>query len=363
MTADVFLWTLEILGPDCWQSLDEYVAHELLHCCIVYGRKDGALRLLELCNHGIDARSSVDGYSSLHVLACDGRHLEFPLTLGANVNLVGFDPESSPWPETPLSLSMYCASTFVALKRELESTGARLDAVVDEALKTYPFQNFPWTEETLMELLSMDLDFLPIVMDIRPVCPYCLGNPSVMVQPCWMHILVLILRRTGSQSIQNVIENVLFKGLGDFKTDAVSGDDDGNEKASSHTQMQIQDNAFSEEEDQQFTAQFYERMSIEFSDGRMGSSDFYYSVSVEDEDMCLFCWQKWMDTGLKPLVDERKCLCCGLRFSSEECYGKTYGELWCWECDTKKRHGKRARLAKVESDEDEDDYSPYLIHT
>ena len=357
--GDIFLWTLETLGTDFWQALDEREVHYLLSVLNCDGKEEWALRLLEHCDHGIDARQYANGYSSFHKVACRGRYPSVPLALGANVNLVGFDPCLSPWYETPLSLSMYRANTFVALQRAIKSNGARLDIVVDQALQIYPLRNSPWTEETLVELLSTDWEFLPIDKDKLNVCQYCLYRCELLVDPYWMRILDRIARSTRSQNIRDVVITMLDRDLEKF-------DDDGNEVAHRQLQMQMQANADSRAGDQHLIALDDEPMSVRSEGGPMGYSDLCDSISLLDKDMCAFCWQSWIETGLKPLVDQSKCLCCGLKFSSQAHWGREDRDSdWCCRCVMympPKEIERRVSLAKMQAKED-DEYSPYLIHT
>ena len=148
--------------------------------CLEYGREERTQRLLKLCNNTINARDAVDGYSLLYGTVVYGNP-NLLLTMGANVHSVGFKPKHSPQHNTPISLAMYRANTFVTLQKALKTTAANFEAFVDQALETCPLQNSQWTKKTLFEPFSEDLDLLPILYRQHNVCPYCLYERSFMV--------------------------------------------------------------------------------------------------------------------------------------------------------------------------------------
>ena len=355
ITGDVFLWTLEILGFDLWESFDVFELNLSMFWCLEYGAGARVQRLLELCKNAIDAREAEDGYSLLHKSIID--HNLMPLlTIGANPNLVGFDPEHSPRYETPISLSMYHANTFLTLQTALKTTRATLGATFDQALEQRPLQHSDWTKEALVELFSEDLNLSPILHPQRYVYPYCLYERVFMAQPYWMRILESIKSRTRSQSIQNIVRTMLSTSS---QAAEVSRDDyDG-------ADPDIEDEHLSDHDDKS--------ISVQSDDEVTRGSSIYDDISVDDEDMCLFCWQEWEETGFRPSLDESKFLRCGHSLSSPECRGKgDYSELYCQYCSAKlqqadfaiKQQQKRRPHITIDSDkEEEDHYSPYLIHT
>ena len=206
-TGGVFLWTLEILGPDLFESLDEDVLHLMMFWCLESEKR--MQHLLKLRNNVIDARGAVDGYSLLHWEVVQGGDPIQLLTMGASPNLVGFAPEHSPHCETPISLSMYRADTSVKMQRALKITTADIGNILDQVLEQGPLQHFQWTKEALVELFSEDLELSPVLYRQLDVCPYCLYNRLIMVQPYWMIILESITSSNRSQSVQDIVGTML----------------------------------------------------------------------------------------------------------------------------------------------------------
>lgn len=71
ITEDIFLWTLEILGPDFWESIDEEALYTSMFWCLEYGQEERIQRLLKLCNNVVNARDSVNEYNLLHTKVVD----------------------------------------------------------------------------------------------------------------------------------------------------------------------------------------------------------------------------------------------------------------------------------------------------
>lgn len=289
--------------------------------------------------------------------------------MGADANLVGFNRKHSPRHETLISLSMYRADTFVKLQRALKITATNFETTFNQSLEKCSLQYSHWTKEALLELFSVDLDLSPILYGKPIVCPYCLYQREVMAQPYWMRILKLIRGRTKSQSIQNLVETMLStKPL----SAAVSRDDYEQEETYPHIQIQNQNSADPEMEDQHLSDLYDKPVSIQPDDEMVREFSICDGASVDDEDMCLFCWYEWEETGLRPSLDESKCLGCGQRLSSPKCMGKgIYSELFCRYCEAKqmqaifamKQKQKRRPPPTIDSDEEDNHYSPYLIHT
>ena len=351
-TGDVFLWTLEILGPDLFESLDEGVLHLMMFWCLESDKR--MQHLLKLRNNVIDARDAVDGYSYLHWAVVEEDPIPL-LTMGASPNLVGIDPDSSPYYETPISLSMYRADSFVNMQRALKITTANLGTTFDQALEQGPLQHFHWTKEALVELFSEDLELSPILYPQRSICPYCLYRRDLMAQPYWMLILESITSRNRSQSIQDIVGTMLSPSseAAEVNKDDYEGPD-----------PEIDDAHLSDSGDQS--------SSVQSDDEVTRRSCIYDDVSVDDEDMCLFCWQEWRETGLKPSLDESKCLGCDKRLSSPQSMGKgNYNRLYCQWCAAKQwradfameQQQKRHPTLQIDSEDEEDHYSPYIIHT
>lgn len=369
MAGDVFIWTLERLGPDFWQSIAENAMHLTLCRCLFNERQEHMRRLLQLCGRRIDARDVVDGYSPLHKSILYGLDPSCLLILGANVNLLGSNPEHSPRDETPLSLSMYRANTFLDLQKALKGCGAKIETVVGQGLEGRPFQYSCWTKKTLIELYSQDLDFSFLRRHHGHVCPYCSHHRLLMLQPYWMRILDLITRRKESGSVRDVVQTILSTKA---QTEAVSRGKDTKEKRYLHVRTQDRDNAEPRMEAQDHFAHDDMPASIRPEGEAVEGCKFYDSISIDDEDICIFCWQKWRNTGIKPPLDESECACCGRALSSTECRGRGHNnELYCQYCSAKQAQAafaaeqrqKRSPAAEIVSDEEQDDYSPYLLHT
>ena len=85
--------------------------------------------------------------------------------------------------------------------------------------------------------------------------------------------------------------------------------------------------------------------------------------------MCAFCWHEMEETGIEPVVDERKCLACD-RFLIRAVKGDDNEDL-CLFCEAKEEEAefakqqreKRHPQARFTADEEDTEYSPYLIHT
>ena len=361
--GDVFIWTLEILGPEFWKSLDEGSLHSLTFAC--FHSEERTQRLLELGNNAVNARDAVhghilDGYTLLHKKVVDGDPINL-LTMGASPNLLGYDPDYSPHHETPISLSMYRADSFVAMQRALKITTANLGITFDQALEQYPFQHYPsqhahWTKENLVELFSEDLELSPILDRQRPVCPYCLRKWRFMAQPYWMRILESITSKNRSQSIQNIVGTMLSTSsqVAELNKDVYGG-------------------AGPEVDDAHLSNRADESVSVQSNDEVARRLSIFDDISVDEEDMCLHCWQGWRETGLKPSLDESRCLGCDQSLSS---LGKDLNnKLYCFDCayniwnadfemkQQQRRQQRRHPTPEVDSEDEEDHYSPYLIHT
>ena len=350
--GDVFIWTLEILGPEFWKSLNEGALHLLMFRCL--WSEERMQRLHELGNNAINARDAVDGYTLLHKKVVNG-DLILLLNMGASPNLVGFDANSSPHHETPISLSMYRANTFVKMQKALSITIAKFGTTFDQALELGPLQHAYWTKDDLVELFSEDLELSSVLYSQRLVCPYCSEWRDFMVQPYWMRILESITSRTGSQSIQDIVGTILSTS-----TQAAEVNRDDYEGP----RLKVDDAHLPNRDD--------ESVSVQSNDEVTGRLSIYDEVSVEDEDMCLFCWQAWRETGLKPSLDESKCSGCDQSLSSAGFLGKSVlNKLFCYYCgypqwkadSAMKQQQRRHPTAEVDSEDEEDHYSPYLIHT
>ena len=351
--GDVFLWTLEMLGPDYWTSLNKDALYLLMRWCIK--SEERRHRLHRLCSNDMNARNAVDGYSLLHTEVVEGDPIHL-LNMGANPNLVGFDPKQSPHRETPISVSMYRANSFVTMQRALKITTANLGTIFDQALEQYPFQHSTWTKEALVELFSEEMELEPIIYDQLDVCPYCLHSRDFIVQPYWMRILDSIMSRGRSQSIHDTGETMLSTSS---QVAEVNRDD--------------YEEADHDIDDVNLSNRDNESVSVQSDDAVRRGFHIYDNISVYEEDMCLFCWQEWRETGVKPSLDKSKCLCCDRSLSLVHCCGGRgdYNELCCKYCAANHQQAdlameqqqNRRPTTPVDSEDEEDHYSPYLIHT
>lgn len=102
--------------------------------------------------------------------------------------------------------------------------------------------------------------------------------------------------------------------------------------------------------------------------------DINDEVSIESEDICLFCWENWKESGIKPSLDASKCLDCERPLCWDACGGRDgYYDLYCQSCAVKYHRGTHQPVkgergqshppGKIDSDEEQDGFSPYHIHT
>ena len=250
---------------------------------------------------------------------------------------------------------MYRADTFAIMQRALRITTARFGTTLDQALEQGPLQQSYWTKDDLVELFSGNLELSPVLCPRSPVCPYCLRLRRLMVQPYWMRIVESVTNRTRSQSIQDIVRTMLSTSsqTAELNRDGYGG-------------------AGPEVDDAHLSNCANESVSVQSNDEVTRRFNIFDDVSVDEEDMCLFCWQGWRETGSKPSLDESKCLDCDQSLSSARCLGKCApNELLCVFCAgkqsranfTMKQRQKRHPTLKVDPDDEEDHYSPYLIHT
>ena len=234
ITVDVFLWALEELGPDQWQSFDEGSLTSSMSWCLTLGHEQRGQRLFARCPNVANVRNGANGYTLLHTSDVEESYINTLLSMGADVNSVGFDLGISPVLETPFSLALYRADTFVNLKQALRTVGSSIGDVVDQEMKT---NSWPCHlgKEILVELFSEDLDLLAFMCPDRTVCPCCLQVKYVMVQPYWMQILDSLKNRIGPQSVRDVLET-----MQSTRANSATGEDDERGRESSYLPSHIQ---------------------------------------------------------------------------------------------------------------------------
>ena len=212
---------------------------------------------------------------------------------------------------------MYRADTFMPLRDALHETGGDLDAFVDRELQQSPLQRSDWTKHSLFALFSQDIDLSPICFEGPSVCLFCARQRAHMVQPFWMRVLRVIQKKAITQNIEDVTWNMIRvrpQPNTDSKMDhrevnvdqrtQVHGQQYGETSAhfeSSYTHME-------EPRLVQSTDGITDTSSI-YDDSILDDS-MYDDISIEDEDMCIFCWHVWKNTGHKPLPDGSDCLHC-----------------------------------------------------
>ena len=340
---DVFLWLLRDLGPDLWENFDQRCFNYSLSMCLNYEAKERIEGLLKLCPDALDAPDTPDGYSLLHRLITDSTFDPTTLlAIGADATLVGFNAYTSTFHETPISLALYRADTLANCKEALKTTGADLENVIGRALENPHDSAIYWSKETLTELLATDLDISPLFIDGSEIaCQYCLYPRDLLVQPVWLAILQEIDKKPKRQTVEDRLKPLLSRIL----TGVYEGDHE-------HRQVYLKERKEEEEEEEE-----EERENDE--EGEL------YCI---DCTMCVLCWQKWQETGLNPIRDREKCLCCGIAFVSHSQLGDdAYDVRLCGMCNHRQNcevqlRKRRGALTQIDSDEDEDEFSPYLIH-
>lgn len=82
------------------------------------------------------------GYCSLHFCVLDRNYIELRrfLSKGASINLKGLEPEKSLKHETPASLTLYRADTFIVLQKALRDAMVDLDTFVVLDKQQVPFR-------------------------------------------------------------------------------------------------------------------------------------------------------------------------------------------------------------------------------
>lgn len=294
----------------------------------------------------------------LHKILKYGRGPRLLLSKGANPDLVGFNLYYSPLCETPISLSMYRVNTFVNLRDALKDTAADFETGLDQTLEIKSLHYFHWTKETWIEMFSEDLDLSPLFYhhDFEE-CSICLRWKHTMVQPYWMRILMSITSRNASQSIQDVVKMMLPT---DSQAGAVSEENHELEVDYLPVQMLKQNKMNPTAEDERLpdidaesicfsvadeesielpsackdsiclSNDNEESFSTQFVNEKLKTSSFYDNISIEEEDICVFCWLEWIKTGSRP---------------------------------PPKREQERLPVVEIDSDDEEDHYSPYHVHT
>ena len=228
------MWALEKLGPDQWRSLDESSVYGLMFWCHRHNSGDRMQRLLQVCPGALDARGILNNYSLLHQNICSRSNINLLLSMGANVNLLGFALNWSPKWETPISLSLYRADTFLELQQALDYIGSKSEDFVDQELKT---RSWPCSlgRETLVELFSEHLDLSSILYKQPYICPYCSKPSNLMVQPYWMRILESFKNRSGSQTVKDILQT-----MQSTRAKSAAGEDDEHGRESSYLPSHIQ---------------------------------------------------------------------------------------------------------------------------
>ena len=244
-------------------------------------------------------------------------------------------------------------NTFVNLRDALKDTAADFETIFDQKSENKSLHYFHWTKETLIKVFCEDLDLSPLLYrhHYGYNCPICLRLRNTMVQPYWMRILMSINCINASQSIQDVVKmmlstnsqaGVVSKDNHEMEVDYLQArmdqtveherlaDIDEESICFSDADEELLDLPDTYEDSNCLSDADEESFSTQFVNGEVKTSSFYDDISIEEEDICVSCWLEWHNTGLRP---------------------------------PPKREQERLPLVEIDSDDEQDHYSPYHIHT
>ncbi len=212
---DAVIWLIQTLGPNFRTSVDEFYLWTAMMASARDARSERMNCLLRLFGGKVNTTNVEGGYSCFHHSVLNANHLWSSLLLaaGANTHLVAFEPEVSPESETPASLALYRANTFIALQSTLRDAMVDLDDFVTLELQQVPFKGSDWTKDKLLALLSQNLDTLTFA---RPAtylcCAFCAGHYEIMVQPSWMLALRVTPSGDPSKDVRDIIDSSMSQG-------------------------------------------------------------------------------------------------------------------------------------------------------
>ena len=211
---DILIWFIQILGPSFWNSVDQYYCGLATLRCANNEYSERLKCLMKLPGSSVDVMDFEGGYSRFHYSVLKGSHLwsRHLLTAGGNTHLVGFESDNSPAYETPASLALYRANTFIALRRTLKDTKVHLDDFLALELQQVPFQESAWTKDSLSALFSEELDTSILTRPPTDICTFCARIDIVMVQPSWMMAVEAIIRGQSSKDVRDIIGSSMSLG-------------------------------------------------------------------------------------------------------------------------------------------------------
>ena len=212
---DPLIWFIQTLGPDFWTSVDETWLGLTMIMSASRRRPERMNSILGLFNSDkADTTIYEGGYNWFHYSVLEGNHLWSSqlLAKGANTHLVAFEPYLSPDYETPTSLALYRASTFIALQRTLRDAMVDLDDFVTLELQQVLSRGGDWTKDKLLALFSQDLDTFTFARPATSICAFCARYSQIMVQPSWMLALRVITSGNLSNNIHDTIGGSMSLG-------------------------------------------------------------------------------------------------------------------------------------------------------
>ena len=212
---DAFTWLIQNLGPTSRSSFEDQDLHLAMYWCLANDRTERMRCLLKASGGNVDVTECEGGYSLLHkaVLLDSSISPCSALEIGANIHLVGCDFTKSPEHETPASLALYRADTFIALKGTLRDAMVDLGDFVSLESQQSPFRGRSWTRDTLSALFYQDFDTFAFARRATDLCAFCANfTGRVMVQPSWMFALRTITRGDLSKDIRGTIDRSMSAG-------------------------------------------------------------------------------------------------------------------------------------------------------
>ena len=211
---DILIWFIHTLGASFWNSVDKDDMRIATMNAAGSEHPERFKCLMKLPGSNADVMGFEGGYSLLHNSVLRGDHFWSSqlLAAGANTHLVGFEPDKSPAYETPASLALYRANTFIALQRTLRDTKVHLDDFLALELQQVPFRESAWTKDSLSALFSQELDTSIFTRRSTTICTFCAHRSNVMVQPSWMMALGAIMRGQSSKDVGDFISSSMSLG-------------------------------------------------------------------------------------------------------------------------------------------------------
>ena len=210
---DALIWLIQTLGPTFRNSYKDEDLHDAIFWSLEY-ESERLKYLLEFSGNNVDATDREGGYSLLHysVLNMSSFASHQLLAMGANIHLVGFEAETSPEDETPASLALYRANTFLALQNTLRDAMVDLGNFVTLELQQGPLQESTWTKDTLSALFCEDFDNFAFARPPTSNCSFCARWAPVQVQPSWILALRAITSGNLSRNIRDNIDSSISVG-------------------------------------------------------------------------------------------------------------------------------------------------------